>query len=96
MGDRCREFGFTIGVDKWICRYRKNSKPSSKALSHRGRFASAQEAIAEGIRLLVSNETLRQEIQIGIHQADRGEVHDHDTVFAQLKAMATESQASNG
>jgi antitoxin ParD1/3/4 len=61
-----------------------------------GRFASAQEAISEGIRLLVSNERLRQEIQIGIDQADRGEVYDHDTVFAQLKAMATEAQASNG
>ena len=61
-----------------------------------GRFSSAQEAISEGIRLLVSNERLRQEIQIGIDQADRGEVYEHDTVFAQLKAMATEAQASNG
>ena len=61
-----------------------------------GRFSSAQEAISEGIRLLVSNERLRQEIQIGIDQADRGDLHDHDTVFAQLKAMATEAQASNG
>ena len=60
-----------------------------------GRFSSAQEAILEGIRLLVSNEKLRQEIQIGIDQAYRGEVHDHDTVFAQLKSMATEAHASN-
>ena len=61
-----------------------------------GRFSSAQEAVSAGIRLLVSNEKLRQEIQVGIDQADRGEAHDHDTVFAQLKAMAKEAQASNG
>ena len=61
-----------------------------------GRFSSVQEAVSEGIRLLASNERLRQEIQAGIDQADRGELFDHDTVFAQLKAMATEAQASNG
>ncbi len=61
-----------------------------------GRFSSVQEAISEGIRLLDSSERLRQEIQVGIEQADRGEFHDHDTVFAQLKAMASESHASNG
>lgn len=61
-----------------------------------GRFASAQEAISEGIRLLASNEKLRQEIQVGIDQADNGELHEHDTVFAHLKAMATEAQANNG
>ena len=60
-----------------------------------GRFSSAEDAVAEGIRLLASNERLRQEIQIGIDQADRGEVYDHDTVFAQLKAMAKEAQVSN-
>jgi predicted transcriptional regulator len=42
----------------------------------------------------VSNETLRQAIQVGIDQADAGDLHDHDSVFAQLKAMAAE--ASNG
>lgn len=61
-----------------------------------GRFASPQEAISEGIRLLASSEKLRQEIEVGINQAERNEVCDHDTVFAQLRAMATEAQASNG
>ena len=61
-----------------------------------GRFSSVQEAISEGIRLLASSEKLRLEIQVGIDEADRGELHDHDTVFAQLKAMATDAQASNG
>ncbi len=56
-----------------------------------GRFSSVQEAISEGIRLLASNEKLRLEIQVGIDQADRGELFDHDTVFAQLKTMAAEA-----
>ena len=61
-----------------------------------GRFSSVQEAVSEGIRLLASNEKLRQEIQVGIEQADRSELIDHDTVFAQLKAMATEAQTRHG
>lgn len=55
-----------------------------------GRYKSVQEAVAEGIRLLVSNEKLRQAVQIGIDQAQCGELHAHDTVFEHLKAMAQE------
>lgn len=59
-----------------------------KELVATGRFTSADDVIAEGIRLLASREQLRQQIQAGIEQADRGDVFDHDTVFTQLKAMA--------
>ena len=59
-----------------------------------GRFVSVQEAVSEGIKLLVSNENLRQAIQVGIDQADAGDLHDHDSVFAQLKVMAAD--ANNG
>ncbi len=55
-----------------------------------GRFESAQEAVSEGVRLLVGNEKLRQAVQIGIDQADAGDLHDHDTVFAQLKSMVAD------
>ena len=54
-----------------------------------GRFATAEDAVAEGIRLLASNERLRAQIQAGSEQADRGEIADHDTVFARLRALAT-------
>ena len=61
-----------------------------------GRFSSVEDAVLEGVRLLAANERLRSQVQIGIDQADRGEVHEHDTVFAQLKAMAIAAEASNG
>jgi antitoxin ParD1/3/4 len=59
-----------------------------------GRFSSAEEALTEGLRLLVSSERLRQQVQEGIEQADRGELVDHDTVFGQLRAMAAATQAA--
>ena len=53
-----------------------------------GRFPSVDDAISEGVRMLASTEKLRQQVQTGIEQADRGEGVDHDTVFARLKSMA--------
>ncbi len=53
-----------------------------------GRFSSANAVIQESLRLLVSRERLKKQLQMGIEQADRNEVIDHDTVFAQLKAPA--------
>lgn len=61
-----------------------------------GRFSSVEEAVLEGVRLLAANERLRSQVQMGIDQAERGDVHDHDTVFEQLKRMAFEAEASNG
>lgn len=31
---------------------------------------------------------LQQQIQVGVEQADQGEMIDHDTVFSQLRAIA--------
>lgn len=70
----------------------QDQQSAIEAMVTNGRFNSVQEAVSEGIRLLVSNEKLREAIQVGIDQADKGELHDHDTVFAQLKAMATEAK----
>jgi antitoxin ParD1/3/4 len=53
-----------------------------------GKFSSIDEAVSEGIRLLVARDRLKQQVEIGIDQADRGDLVDHDTVFAQLRAMA--------
>ena len=62
-----------------------------EALVASGRFLSAEDAVLEGIRLLAANERLRSHVQVGIDQAERGDVRDHDTVFAQLKAMASQA-----
>ena len=69
----------------------KDQQSAIEAMVTNGRFSSVQEALSEGIRLLVSNEKLREAVQVGIDQADRGEFHDHDTVFAQLKALAADA-----
>ncbi len=69
----------------------QDQQSAIEAMVANGRFNSVQEAVAEGIRLLVSNEKLREAVQVGINQADKGELHDHDTVFAQLKTMAAKA-----
>ena len=56
------------------------------------RYASSEEAVSDAIGLLMSRERLRQQIDLGIAEADRGEVTDHDTVFAQLRKMAVSAQ----
>ena len=67
-----------------------------ESLVELGRFSSVDAAVSEGIRLLVSQERLKQEIDVGIQQAERGDVADHDTVFAQLRTMATNLDAETG
>ena len=57
-----------------------------------GRYPSVQDAISEAIHLLATQEELRKEIQVGVDQADRSELLDHDTVFAQLRSIATAAQ----
>ncbi|MEO1619064.1 MAG: type II toxin-antitoxin system ParD family antitoxin [Planctomycetota bacterium] len=69
----------------------QDQQSAIEAMVTSGRFGSVQEAVSEGIRLLVSNEKLRKAVQVGIDQANRGELHEHDTVFAQLKSMAAEA-----
>jgi len=91
LDDRHVEFRAFIRVNKMDIQLPQDQKSAIEAMVTNGRFDSVQEAVNEGLRLLVSNEKLREAIQVGIDQADRGELHDHDTVFAQLKAMAAEA-----
>ena len=60
-----------------------------------GRFRSVDDAIAAGVRLLATTESLRQKVQVGISQADRRVVVDHDTVFAQLRSLAASAGSGN-
>ena len=49
-----------------------------------GRFQSGEEAVAEGLRLLVSREQLREEVARGFRQLDEGQGVDGDEVFGEV------------
>ncbi len=59
-----------------------------------GRYGSVGEAVREGVDLLISREDLKQQIQLGIDQADRGELIDHDTVFRYVRRLASAADES--
>lgn len=50
-----------------------------------GEYPSADEAVAEGVRLLMSRQQLRSEIQKGIDELDAGQTIEGETVFAELR-----------
>lgn len=50
-----------------------------------GTYASEQDAVAEGLRLLMSKEQLKAELAKAIHQLDNGECFDEETVFNELE-----------
>ena len=52
-----------------------------------GHFKNADDAVAQGIRLLLTAEGAYEKVRIGIEQANNGELVDHDTVFAKLRSM---------
>ena len=59
-----------------------------------GRFDSEEAAVAEGIRLLMSREKLRGEVQKGVKQLDDGQWFDEDTVFAEVNAEIDKIESS--
>ena len=65
-----------------------------RGLVSQGRYKSEEAAVVDGIRLLMGREKLREEIQIGVDQLDRGESHDEETVFAEIEAAIRESEAT--
>ena len=65
-----------------------------RGLVSQGRFDSEEAAVVEGIRLLMSRETLRGEIQKGIDQLDRAEWFDEETVFGELEAELDKIESS--
>ena len=53
-----------------------------------GQYKSANEAVAEALRLLMSRQQLRGDIQKGIDELDAGRGIDGDVVFAELRERA--------
>jgi len=65
-----------------------------KDLVSQGRFDSEEAAVVEGIRLLMSREQLRGEIQRGVDQLDNGQLFDEETVFGELNAEIDKIESS--
>jgi len=59
-----------------------------------GQYKSANEAVAEGVRLLMSRQQLRAEIQKGIDELDAGQGIDGEVVFAELRERANKTMKS--
>ena len=59
-----------------------------------GKYQNEEAEVVDGIRLLMGREKLRNEIQLGIEQLDRGESCDGETTFAEVNAVIDEIEAS--
>jgi len=53
-----------------------------------GEYNSPEEAVADGIRLLMSRQKLRADLQKGIDELDSGEGLEGKQVFAELRERA--------
>ncbi len=51
-----------------------------------GHFKNADDAVAQGVRLLLTAEAAYEMVQMGIDQANRSEFVDHHTVFSSLRS----------
>jgi len=65
-----------------------------RGLVAQGKYQNEEEAVVDGIRLLMGREKLRNEIHVGIEQLDRGEFCGEETVFAEVDAVIDEIEAS--
>jgi antitoxin ParD1/3/4 len=61
-----------------------------------GEYGSAEEAVAEGIRLLMGRQRLRAEIQKGIDELDSGQGIEGRQVFAELRQRAKKLTEQSG
>ncbi|EMB13332.1 ribbon-helix-helix domain-containing protein [Rhodopirellula europaea] len=64
-----------------------------KGLVAQGRYSSEEDAIVEGIKLLMGREQLRGEIKKGVEQLDAGEFYDEETVFNEINAEIDKVEA---
>jgi antitoxin ParD1/3/4 len=58
-----------------------------KGLVADGRFPTVNDAVREGVDLLISREDLKRQVQIGIGQVDRRELSEHDSVFQRVRSI---------
>ena len=62
-----------------------------------GRYESASDVVSEGLRLLEDRDRnlgrMRQDIELGWQQSERGELHDGPGVFAEIRALSKARRA---
>jgi antitoxin ParD1/3/4 len=73
----------------------ENSRYISDLVS-RGAFANEAQALDEAVLLLKRRESLRADVQLGIDQADRGELIPADEVFSRLEERADQIENAAG
>ena len=66
------------------------------ALVASGDYPTAQDAVAEGVRLLMTRKQLRIDIEKGIDELDAGEWIDGKNVFADLRERARQLLEKQG
>jgi antitoxin ParD1/3/4 len=86
-----RNHGFAMSIQ-----LPPDEQQAAEALVATGRFTSIEEVITEGVRRLAMTEELRSKVQIGIDQADRGEMVDHETAFERLRTQAASYDEQTG
>lgn len=59
-----------------------------EGLVESGQYQSANEAVAEGVRLLMNRQQLRTDIQKGVDELDAGLGIDSQEVFTELRQRA--------
>jgi len=59
-----------------------------------GQYKSANDAVDEGVRLLMCRQQLRSEVQKGVDELDAGQGIDGKVVFAELRERAQKMMES--
>ena len=67
-----------------------------EALVASGEYESAEQAVEDGIRLLITRKQLRDDIQKGIDELDAGKWVDGKQVFAELRERARQLAEKQG
>lgn len=63
-------------------------------LVSQGRFESEEAVVVEGIRLLMSGENLRREIQLAVDHMERGEWVEEEDLFNEVDAEIDRMESS--
>jgi putative addiction module CopG family antidote len=65
-----------------------------KSLVAQGRYDSEQSVVIEGVRMLMTREKLRGEIQEGVQQLADGQWSDEEATFAEVEAEIDKIESS--